>query len=137
MRKFESRSCRKWMGSDSQCNNDGYVKADFLVSSPDQVDGAAADVAASQVPASNEKHQMQTHLLQTDILCALDAGHQQAGISEQEPNGPGSVMKGVYYWNKRRSYWSCRASIKLRCLSNASTGAFKPWLSGCDDSYNK
>ena len=33
---------------------DGYVKADFLVSSPDQVDGAVADAAASAAPASNE-----------------------------------------------------------------------------------
>ena len=50
---------------------DGYVKADFLVSSPDQVDGAVADAAASAAPQPQTKHQMQTHLLQMDILCAL------------------------------------------------------------------
>ena len=32
---------------------------------------------------------------------------------------------------------SSKTSYIKKYLSNASTGAFKPWLSGCDDSYNK
>ena len=72
---------------------DGYVKADFLVSSPDQVDGAAADAAASAAPASNETSNANTSYSNGLIVC-IDGGHQQAGISEQETNGIGSsVMK--------------------------------------------
>ena len=49
-------SCRKWMGSDSQCNNGRLCKKQiFLVSSPDQVDGAAADAAASAAPSLKTK----------------------------------------------------------------------------------
>ena len=47
---------------------DGYVKADFLVSSPDQVQW---QMPLHLLRQPQTKHQMQTHLLQTDILCAL------------------------------------------------------------------
>ena len=74
---------------------DGYVKADFLVSSPDQVDGAAADAAASAAPASNETSNANTSSSNGHIVC-IDAGHQAYGISQKEPNGPGSsVMKAM------------------------------------------
>lgn len=83
---------------------DGYVNSSFLVSTyaetglsgeppkdPEE-DGATqanAVPAATTAPASaNSQSGSNGH-----IVC-LDAGHQQAGISEQEPNGPGSsVMK--------------------------------------------
>lgn len=82
---------------------DGYVKSDFLVSSPDKVEGAissaavvtssAAVVTSSAAVVTSSAAPSSPNASHGHIVC-IDAGHQQAGISELEPNAPGSsVMK--------------------------------------------
>lgn len=79
----------------------GYVNSNFLVSTyaetglsgeaprePEETSSEATTAATEAVAANSPSSSGNGH-----IVC-LDAGHQQAGISEQEPNGPGSsVMK--------------------------------------------
>lgn len=75
---------------------DGYVKSAFLVSSLDKVEGAsssAAVVASSAAVVTSSSAPSSLNTSNGHIVC-IDAGHQQAGISELEPNAPGSsVMK--------------------------------------------
>lgn len=87
----------EWLQISSQTGK-GYVNVNYLVSTYAEtgLDGAP--------PADSDEEQAPETAPPADtaaggsagnghIVC-LDAGHQQAGISEQEPNGPGSsVMK--------------------------------------------
>ena len=76
---------------------DGYVKSSFLVSTyaATGLSGEAPKDPEEEAPAATTAAQAAAPSVSGNghIVC-LDAGHQQAGISEQEPNGPGSsVMK--------------------------------------------
>ena len=79
---------------------DGYVKADFLVSSPDQVDGAAADAAASAAPASNETSNANTSSSNGHIVC-IDAGHQSVLMFTKRilPRCPSRASRGERRWS--------------------------------------
>ena len=93
--RIEEAPSGDWVRIHSHSCN-GYVMTQFL--SPSKSDGtqnpepAPAEQAAPTEPAPASQPAANT-ATNGHIIC-IDAGHQQHGISEQEPNGPGStVMK--------------------------------------------
>ena len=92
--RIEEAPANEWVRIFSSSTNGpvtGYVKAEFL--SPVKSDGQGGQPAVQpSTPAESQSSQPSASTGTNGHIVCIDAGHQQHGISDPEPNGPGSTI---------------------------------------------